>query len=406
MLLSDISVKLPGYRAFPVMRQGLGGRNRKPVQFVIGGSSFEELTRWRDIILKKAAENPMLLGVDSDYRETKPQLMVHIDRDRAADLGVSIRTIGLTLETMMNSRRVTTYNDRGEEYDVKLQSADADRRQPSDLTNIYVRSESTGKLIPLSSFVTFENRADAGSLNRFNRMRAITISANLAPGYALGEALTFLEQTVAENLSAAVKIDYKGQSLEFKDSSRSLFFTFGLALLVVFLVLAAQFESFIHPLVIMMTAPLAVAGALIGLILTDGTLNVFSQIGIIMLIGLAAKNGILIVEFANQLRDAGRSIEDALIEAAQIRLRPILMTAFSTAIGAIPLMLATGAGEASLTTIGVVIFCGIILATFLTVFVIPVFYILLAKYTRSPGATAAELDQLMEKEPAPVSTSK
>lgn len=390
----------PGARAFPVMRQGLGFGARKPVQFVIGGTSYDELVRWRDIILEKAAQNPGLLGVDSDYKETKPLLMVSINRDRAADLGVSIRTIGLTLETMMNSRRVTTYKDRGEEYDVILQSADDDRRQPSDLTNIYVRSETTGTLIPLSNFITFENRADASSLNRFNRMRSITISANLAPGYALGDALAFLEQTVADNLSGNVKIDYKGQSREFQDSSQSLYFTFALALLVVFLVLSAQFESFVHPIVIMLTVPLAVTGALLGLLLTGGTLNVYSQIGIIMLIGIAAKNGILIVEFANQLRDAGRSIEDALLEAAQIRLRPILMTAFSTAMGAIPLIMASGAGEASLKTVGVVIFSGVIFATFLTVFMVPVFYVALAKYTKSPGAVAEELQELMGQGPA------
>lgn len=390
----------PGLRAFSVMRQGLGARARKPVQFVIGGTDYDQLIEWRDIILEKAAGNPMLVGVDSDFKETKPQLVVTIDRDRAADLGVSIRTIGLTLETMMNSRRVTTFNDRGEEYDVILQSAADDRRQPSDLINIYVRSETSGQLIPLSNFLTFVDRADPGAFNRFNRMRAITISANLAPGYALGDALAFLEQVVAENLPETVRVDYKGQSREFKDSSRSLFFTFGLALIVVFLVLAAQFESFVHPLVIMSTVPLAVTGALLGLFLTGNTLNVFSQIAIIMLIGISAKNGILIVEFANQLRDAGRTIRDALIEAAQIRLRPILMTAFSTAMGSVPLILATGAGAASLKTIGISIFCGIIFATILTIFVVPVFYVLLAEYTKSPGAVAAELKELIEAGPA------
>ena len=391
---------MPGGRAFPVMRQGFGRRTSKPVQFVIGGSSYEQLTRWRDVILAAAAKNPGLLGVDADFKETKPQLMVKIDRNRAADLGVSVRTIGLTLETMMNSRRVTTFNDRGEEYDVVLQSADADRRTPDDLSNIYVRSGTTGRLIPLANLVTFENRADAGTLNRFNRMRAITIEANLAPGYALGDALDFLENVVRTKLPEAARIDYKGQSREFRDSSRSLYFVFGLALLVVFLVLAAQFESFIHPIVIMLTVPLAVAGALYGLFLTDGTLNVYSQIGIIMLVGIAAKNGILIVEFANQLRDAGRSVTDAILESARIRLRPVLMTAVSTMMGAVPLMLASGPGAASLRTVGVVVFSGVAFATLLTLFVVPVFYRLLAPYTRAPGAVAQELDELMKREPA------
>ncbi len=402
-IMSDLFKKfmvMPGGRAFPVMRQGFGRHMSKPVEFVIGGSSYEELTRWRDIILAEAATNPGLLGVSADYKETKPQLQVTIDRDRAADLGVSIRNIGLTLETMMNSRRVTTFNDRGEEYDVVLQSADADRRTPDDLSNIYVRSETTGRLIPLANLVTFRNLADAGTLNRFNRMRAITIEANLAPGYALGDALDFLENIVRTKLPDDVRIDYKGQSREFRDSSRSLYFVFALALLVVFLVLAAQFESFIHPIVIMLTVPLAVAGALYGLFLTDGTLNVYSQIGIIMLVGIAAKNGILIVEFANQLRDAGRSITDAILEAARIRLRPVLMTAVSTMMGAVPLMLARGPGAASLQTVGVVVFAGVSFATLLTLFVVPVFYRLLAPYTRAPGAVAQELDELLKREPA------
>jgi multidrug efflux pump len=309
-------LSLPGILAFPVMRKPLGQRGiSQSVQFVIGGSTYEELAQWRDIVLEKARNNPILQGIDSDYKETKPQLLVAIDRNRAADLGVSLRQIGRTLETMLGSRRVTTYLDRGEEYDVILEGRNESYQTPSDLTHIYVRSERSGELIPLANLVSMTETATSSELNRYNRMRAITLSANVAENHTLGEALQFLEQTVKQELPAQARIDYKGESLELKNAGSSMFFTFSLALLIVFLVLAAQFESFIHPLVIMLTVPLAVLGALWGLQFTGQSLNIYSQIGIVMLIGLAAKNGILIVEFANQLRDAGYALREALIEA-------------------------------------------------------------------------------------------
>jgi multidrug efflux pump len=387
--------QVPGVRAFPVMRQGLGQRGvNQPVQFVIGGSTYEELARWRDILLERAGDFPGLQGVDSDYKETKPQLMVSVDKTRAADLGVSILNVGSTLETMLGSRRVTTFIDRGEEYDVILEGEEDLHRTPEALTNIYVRSDRSGALIPLSNLVTLSEQADSASLNRYNRMRAITITANLAPGYTLGQALDFLEGVVREELPGSVRVDYKGESLEFKESGRALAFAFGLALLVVFLVLAAQFESFVHPLIIMLTVPLAIAGALFGLYVTGQSLNIFSQIGIIVLVGLAAKNGILIVEFANQLRDAGREFREALLEAATLRLRPILMTAITTVMGAVPLILAFGPGAESRVVIGTVVFSGVLFATLFTLFVIPVTYMLLARRSGSPGAVAAELEQL------------
>jgi multidrug efflux pump len=387
--------EVPGVRAFPVMRQGLGQRGvNRPVQFVIGGSTYEELARWRDIILERAADNPGLQGVDSDYKETKPQLMVSIDTTRAADLGVSVLAIGSTLETMLGSRRVTTYIERGEEYDVILEGEEDLQRTPEALTNIYVRSQRSGELIPLSNLLTLSEQADSASLNRYNRSRAITITANLAPGYTLGEALQFLEGVVRDELPGGVRVDYKGESLEFKESGAALLFAFALALLVVFLVLAAQFESFVHPFVIMLTVPLAIAGALFGLWVTGQSLNIFSQIGIIVLIGLAAKNGILIVEFANQLRDQGREFREALLEAASLRLRPILMTAITTVMGAVPLILAFGPGAESRVVIGTVVFSGVLFATLFTLFVIPVAYLMLARRTGSPGAVAAELERL------------
>ncbi len=244
----------------------------------------------------------------------------------------------------MGSRRVTTFVENGEEYDVVLQARADDRAAPANLENLYVRSGRSGQLVPLSSLVTLTEIAEPGTLNRFNRLRAITISASLAPGYTLGEAIKWMQETAAAELPEVAQFDYKGQSREFMTAGGAVLFTFAMALLIVYLVLAAQFESFIHPFVIMLTVPLAVTGALLGLLVSGVTLNLFSQIGIVMLVGLAAKNGILIVDFANKLRDEGRSVRDAIVEAAAVRLRPILMTSIATIAGAVPLVTAGGPG--------------------------------------------------------------
>lgn len=389
---------LSGVRVFPVMRQGLVGGSAKPVQFVIGGGTYEELAQWRDIILAKIEENnPGLVGIDSDYKETKPQLNVVIDRERAADLGVSITTIGRTLESMLGSRRVTTFIEDGEEYDVLIEGERDNQRTPTDIRNIYVRSDSSGRLIPLDSVVSIEEFADSNRLNRYNRIRAITIDATLAEGYTLGEALTHLEGLVRQHLPESASIDYKGESLNFKRSGASLYFVFILGLVVVFLVLAAQFESFVHPLVIMLTVPLAISGAMLALYLTGGSLNIYTQIGLITLVGLAAKNGILIVEFINQLRDRGVEFNQAIIEASGVRLRPIIMTSVTAVAGAVPLIIAQGAGAETRMTIGVVIAAGVSSAMFFTVYVVPVAYALLARRTGSPGDTRRKLEE-QEKE--------
>lgn len=384
---------LAGVQAFPVMRQAFGRGVGKPVQFVIGGPSYEELAAWRDIMLEKVAENPKLLGLDHDYKETKPQLRVVIDRDRAASLGVSIANIGRTLESMLGSRLVTTFMRDGEEYDVIVEGERSQQNSAADLQNIYVRSERTKELIPLSNLVTVEEFADASSLNRYNRMRAITIEASLAEGYSLGEALEYLNDVARAYLPSEAVISYKGQSLDYQESGSSMYFVFLLALGIVFLVLAAQFESYIHPMVIMLTVPLATVGALIGLWFTGQSLNIYSQIGIIMLVGLAAKNGILIVEFANQLRDKGVDFDRAIIQASCQRLRPILMTGITTAAGAVPLVLATGAGAETRFVIGVVVLAGIMLATLFTIYVIPTAYGLLARNSGSPEAIAQQLEK-------------
>jgi multidrug efflux pump len=386
--LSDLA----GIRAFPIMRQAFGRGVGKPVQFVIGGPSYEELADWRDIMLEKAKENHKLIGLDHDYQETKPQLRVVIDRERAADLGVSIAHIGRTLESMLGSRLVTTFMRDGEEYDVIVEGNRDNQSTATDMENLYVRSDRSQQLIPLSNLVSIEEFADASSLNRYNRMRSITLEANLADDYTLGEALDYLNQLAATYLPAEAVISYKGPSLDYQESGNSMNFVFLLALGIVFLVLAAQFESYVHPMVIMLTVPLATLGALIRLWFTGQSINIYSQIGIIMLVGLAAKNGILIVEFANQLRDRGVEFQQAILQASTQRLRPILMTGITTAAGAIPLVLSSGAGAETRFVIGVVVLSGILLATFFTLIVIPVAYSLFARNSSSPEAVAKQLE--------------
>jgi len=389
---------LPGVQARANVPGGLVGSRGQRYQLVLGGPDYAELAQWRDRILARMRENPGIQDPDSDYKETRPQMRVDIDRARAADLGVSVQEIGRTLETMMGQRQVTTFVDNGEEYDVLLQ-ADRDRRMsPDDLTDTFVRGRD-GVLVPLSNLVTLSEIAEPGSFNRFNRLRAITIAGGLAPGYTMSEALAWTYQVAAEELPDYAQVDWKGESREFQEAGGAVLLTFAMALLIVYLVLAAQFESFIHPLAIMLTVPLAVLGALLGLWATGGTLNLFSQIGIVMLIGLAAKNGILIVEFANQLRDEGRSVHAAIAEASAVRLRPILMTSAATIMGAIPLVAAGGPGSASRATIGIVVIFGVAFSTLLSLFVVPAFYALLAPFTRSPEALAQELERLEAQTP-------
>lgn len=402
-LMDEISAKLnavPDVRAFAIMRSGVsGGGFGRPVQFVLQGDTYENLVAWRDTVLEKASENRNLIRLDSDYKETSPQLLVNIDRDRAADLGVSISDIGGTLEVMLGQRRVSTFLDRGEEYDVIVEGIEEDFRSPNSIENLYVRSSRTGELIPMDNLLTFEEQATSSRLNRYNRMRAVTISANLADGYTLGEALTYLEDIVRTELPDNVSIDYKGESQLYNEAGNSFVYVFLLALAVTYLILAAQFESWVHPLVIMLTVPLALVGAYIGLFFSDMTINIYSQIGLVMLIGLAAKNGILIVEFANQLRDAGMEFEQALKRAAAQRLRPIVMTGFTTVFSALPLVLASGPGAESRMVIGMVIFSGVLVSAFMTLYVVPTAYSWLARNTGSPLMRTQEIEKLEKNIP-------
>lgn len=390
--MSDI----PGVVARPQVRSGLTRGGGGGLQIVLGGPDYDEIVQWRDLLLKKMEENPKLLGADSDYKETRPQLRLDINRQRAADLGVSVQSIGSTLESMMGSRKVTTFVEKGEEYDVIVQAQASDRATPDDLKNLTVRS-SSGMLVPMTSLVTVHELAEPGSYGRFNRLRAITVSANLAPGYTMGEAITWMDAAVKQTLPDTAQIDFKGEAREYLQSGSALFFTFMMALLIVYLVLAAQFESFLHPLVIMLTVPLAVFGAVLGLWLTGKTFNLFSTIGIVMLVGLAAKNGILIVEFANQRRDAGLAIRDAILEASATRLRPILMTSIATVVGALPLVFDGGPGSGSRSSIGVVVVFGVAISTFFTLFVIPTIYRWSARFTTPPDQRGEELDALGAK---------
>ena len=379
-----------------IMRQAILRGLNKPMEIVVSGPTFEELAEWRDLILAKGRANPGLIGLDCDYRDTKPQLRVSIDQARAADLGVSSADIGLTLETMLGGRRATTFIHQGEEYDVVLEGGYADKRSPTDLNNLFVRSDRTKQLIPLANVVKMEEFADSGTLNRYNRMRSITFDAELAPGYSLGEAVTYMEELIRETLPGSAIVGYKGNALKLKQNQGSIGMVFALALLIAFLVLAAQFESFVHPFTIMLTVPMAIAGALLGLKLAGMNQSIHSQIGLIMLIGLAAKNGILIVEFINQLRDEGVPFRQAILTASEQRLRPIIMTALATVMGALPLMLGGGAGFETRRVVGVVIVYGVSLATIVTLLLVPMMYALLARRTGSPQDVSRRLEKALE----------
>jgi len=391
--LSDI----PGVRAFANMSSafGRGGGGSKPIQFVIKGPSYATLVEWRNTFIDALnKENPGIGQIDWDYKETQQQFRVNVDYNRASDLGVTVQEIGSTLQTMLGSKRVGTFIQNGEERYVIFEGERTEQATPSDLENIYVRSARTRELIPLSNLVSVEQMADSRRLNRYNRVRAITIDATLNPGVSLGVALDKMEAIARKVLPEEAAFDYKGQSLDYKRAGSSILFVFAFGALVVFLVLAAQFESWIHPFVIMLCVPATIGGGLLGIWLTGNTLNIYTQIGLIMLVGLAAKNGILIVEFANQLRDDGKEFNAALKEAALTRFRPIVMTSLTAIAGAIPLIFSHGAGSETRSAIGVVILFGVATAMLVTLVLVPAAYALLARRTGSPR----DVERRLEKE--------
>jgi multidrug efflux pump len=392
--INALLAQQPAVRGNAQVRSSLGRGRGQPIGFVIAGSTYEGLVAARDRILAAARNNPGIINLDSDYKETKPQMNVAVNTTRAGDLGVSVNDVSQALQTLLGSRRVSTYIDRGEEYRVIVQADAGGRSTLNDLQSIYVRSR-TNALVPLSSLVDISEVAGPRDLGRFNKLRAITLEGGIAEGYSLGQALTFLEDQARQSPEITA-IGYRGESQSFRETGGSILIVFGLTILIVYLVLAAQFESFINPLVIIMTVPLAVAGGVIGIALTGGTLNLYSQIGIVMLVGLAAKNGILIVEFANQLRDEGVEILAAITRAAQRRLRAILMTSIATVMGAVPLIVGGGAGGGARASIGVVIVFGVSIATLITLFLIPILYSRLARYTGSPQAVTRQLEHELD----------
>ena len=369
-----------------------GGGNSNSVEMIVTGAEYSQIYAWLQPVLAAAQENPGFSRPRLNYEPNSPRLLVDVDPQKAAALGVSSQTIGRTLETMFGSRRATTYIKGGQEYDVILQTERNNRREVGDLEALYVATGG-GQLVPLSAVVATETTGDTPERRRLDRQRSISLQADLNPGTTIADAVTFLETEAAKQQTSGITLQWGGAARDQQEAGGAVAAAFGLALLLVFLVLAAQFESWITPAVIMLTVPLAAGGGLFGLLMAGSSLNIYSQIGLIILIGVAAKNGILIVEFANQLRDQGRSISEAIIESSTLRLRPIIMTSIATAFGALPLVLWQGAGAGSRQTIGVVIFTGAIFATLLTLFVVPVIYGLLARFTRSPEYTARKIEE-------------
>ena len=384
---AQVNASVPG-----AFQRGGGGGGGNSVELVVTGSDYTEIFQWLQPILAASQENPGFSRPRVNYEPNAPRLLVEVDPQRAAALGVSSQEIGRTLETMFGSRRATTYLRGGQEYDVILQTDREDRSSPADLQTLYVGTGG-GTLVPLSSVVSTETTGATPDRRRLDRQRAITLSADLNPGTTIADAVAFMDAQIAQQPQGVVNIQFGGAARDQQEAGGAVAAAFGLALLLVFLVLAAQFESWITPAVIMLTVPLAAAGGLFGLLMAGSSLNIYSQIGLIILIGVAAKNGILIVEFANQLRDQGRSIREAIIESSALRLRPIIMTSIATAFGALPLMLWQGAGAGSRQTIGVVIFTGAMFSTLLTLFVVPVIYGALARFTRSPDYTARKIEE-------------
>lgn len=380
---------LPGVNAFIITPPSLGqGFRERPLNFVIQTSdSYENLNRVARQFMDEIAKNPGIVGADVDLRLNKPELRIEVDREKAADMGVSVEVVAKALETMLGGRTVTRYKRDAEQYDVIVQTTASGRSTPEDIDNINVRGRGD-TMIPLSALVKVRESVSPRELNHFGQRRSVSITAGLAPDYSLGQALQFMEQTAPKVLKTGYITDLNGTSREFKNSQGALAIVFVLALLFIFLVLAAQFESFVDPFVIMLSVPLSMVGALLALKWTGGSLNVYSQIGLITLVGLITKHGILIVEFANQLREQGMEMVDALVKAAAQRLRPILMTTGAMVLGAMPLALASGAGAESRQQIGWVIVGGMSLGTLLTIFVVPTMYTLFAR-REVPGANKA-----------------
>ena len=393
-------VTVPQAVAFPISPQSIRVSSyNKPVQMVIYGSTYEELEQIQNNVIRKLRSNRNLSRIESDYNRNKPEVKLIINKNKAKDLGVSTQSIGRTLETLYGGKRITTFNRLGKEYPIIVQQYLSDRRNKDGISKIFVRSETSGKLISLSNLVEFKEEGSAKELARYNRQRAVTISANISEGYTLSEAILFLEGVMSE-IAPENQITWKGKSEEIKETSNELFIIFGLALLTAYLVMAATFNSFIHPFIIVLTVPLAIFGGLIFILFLNTSINIFSQIALIILIGISTKNSILIVDFANQIRTTGKNIESAVKEACNVRFRPIIMTSLSTMIAMVPLLIGNigpGAGEGSRLAVGATIFGGMIISTFFTLYVTPSMYLALAKNTKRIDAVDIELNKQLTR---------
>ena len=387
-------VTVPQTLAFPISPQAIRVSNyNKPVQMVILGSTYEELENIQSKVIRMLRRNGNLSRIESDYSRNKPEIKLVINKNKAKDLGISTQSIGQTLETLYGGKTVTKFNKLGKEYPIILQQYLADRKDQESLSKIFVRSENSGKLISLANLVSFKEVGSANKLSRYNRQRAVTISANISENYTLSEAIKYLEKTIAE-IAPENQVTWKGKSEELKETSNELYIIFALALLTAYLVMAATFNSFIHPFIIVLTVPLAVFGGLVFILFLNSSINIFSQIALVILIGISTKNSILIVEYANQLRTSGNSIENAVKEACDLRFRPIIMTSLSTMIAMIPLVIGNigpGAGEGSRLAVGSTILGGMLISTFFTLYVTPTMYVALAKNTKRIDAVDIEL---------------
>ena len=393
-------VTVPQALAFPISPQSIRISNyNKPVQMVLLGKSYEQLESWQQLIMRELRKNKNLAAIESDYTKNKPEIKLIINRKKAQDLGVSIQSIGKTIETLFSGKTVTKFNQFGKEYPIILQSDIKNRKKSESLSKIFVRSDTTGKLISLSNLVEFKEVGSAPILARYDRQRAVTISARLIGNYSLSEALNYLEKIVKINTPDA-RIEWKGKSEELKETSNELFIIFTLALLTAFLVMAATFNSFILPAIIMLTVPLSVFGGIVFILLFNSSINIFSQIALVILIGISTKNSILIVDWANQLRRSGKNIQSAVIEACKRRFRAIIMTSLSTMIAMVPLLIGNigpGAGESSRLAVGSTIFGGMLISTFFTLYVTPTMYVLLAKNTKRIDTVDIQLSKELKR---------
>ena len=387
-------VTLPQAVAFPISPQSIRVSNyNKPVQMVIYGSTYEELEEIQKKVIKELRSNKNLSRIESDYNRNKPEVKLIINKNKAKDLGVSTKSIGETLETLYGGKKITTFNKLGKEYPIIVQQYLSDRRNKEGVSKIFVRSEMNGKLISLANLVSFEEEGSAKELARYNRQPAVTISANINEGYTLTEAIKYFEEVMAKS-APENQITWKGKSEEIKETSNELFIIFALALITAYLVMAATFNSFVHPFIIILTVPLAIFGGLVFILFLNSSVNIFSQIALIILIGISTKNSILIVDYANQIRTTGKSIEMAVKEASAVRFRPIIMTSLSTMIAMLPLVIGNigpGAGEGSRLAVGSTILGGMIISTFFTLYVTPSMYLALAKNTKRIDAVDLEL---------------